>query len=148
MARPLVYVIPMSTHSSRRGFLTGFLRPLRDAAQDASAKPRNENVDTQARSDQAPQAAVPGLMTDFMAVVQGRHCLATTAFCRTCLERCPVPDAMKLDHGVPMVVPAACTGCRICHDVCPAPTKAILLVKRPAGMPRPALPALGQQDPD
>jgi len=79
-------------------------------------------------------------MTDFMAVVQGRHCLATTAFCRTCLERCPIPDAMKLDHGVPMVVPAACTGCRICHDVCPAPTKAILMVKRPAGMPRPLLP--------
>lgn len=65
-----------------------------------------------------------------VAVVQGRHCLALTSFCAACLERCPVPGAMESAGGMPMVVPDACTGCGICHQVCPAPVNAILMLPR------------------
>lgn len=68
---------------------------------------------------------------DLIAVVQGRHCLALTSFCSVCVERCPVPGAMHVAKGMPMVVPDACTGCGVCHDVCPAPVNAVLMLPRP-----------------
>jgi Pyruvate/2-oxoacid:ferredoxin oxidoreductase delta subunit len=37
---------------------------------------------------------------------------------------------MKVEKGIPMVVPEICTGCGICHDVCPAPTNAVLVLPR------------------
>jgi len=65
------------------------------------------------------------------AVIAGRHCLAyQRSFCSTCFERCPEPDAIVMRDGAPVVQPAACTGCRICHDVCPAPVNAIRLIPR------------------
>lgn len=39
-----------------------------------------------------------------------------------------------MEHGLPRVVADACTGCRVCHEVCPAPENAIRLVPRPSGM--------------
>lgn len=65
-----------------------------------------------------------------VAIIQGRHCLALTSFCATCVERCPVPGAMRVCNGMPMVVPDACTGCGICSQVCPAPTNAVLMLPR------------------
>ena len=65
-----------------------------------------------------------------VAVIQGRFCLAYTSFCTVCVERCPVPNAMKVEKGIPMVVADACTGCGVCHDVCPAPTNAVLVLPR------------------
>jgi Na+-translocating ferredoxin:NAD+ oxidoreductase RNF subunit RnfB len=65
-----------------------------------------------------------------VAVIQGRFCLAYTSFCTVCAERCPVPGAMKVEQGIPMVVPDTCTGCGVCHDVCPAPTNAVLVIPR------------------
>lgn len=63
-----------------------------------------------------------------VAIIQGRHCLAyQRSFCSVCSERCPVEGAIKVENGIPQVVAAACTGCNICHEVCPAPTNAILM---------------------
>lgn len=63
-----------------------------------------------------------------VAVIQGRHCLALTSFCAACVERCPVAGALRMSNGMPMVVVDVCTGCGSCHDVCPAPTNAVLLL--------------------
>jgi Na+-translocating ferredoxin:NAD+ oxidoreductase RNF subunit RnfB len=73
---------------------------------------------------------VEALPVEAVAVIQGRRCLALTWFCAVCVERCPVPGAMQVAHGMPSVVPEACTGCGICQQVCPAPTNAVLLLPR------------------
>ena len=65
-----------------------------------------------------------------VAVIQGRHCVALTSFCAACVERCPVAGAMKVTNGLPSVVADLCTGCGVCHDVCPAPTNAVLMIPR------------------
>jgi MinD superfamily P-loop ATPase len=79
-----------------------------------------------------PRAAVqPEEAEELLAVVQGRHCLALSSFCSVCVERCPIPGALHVFKGLPMVVPDACNGCGICHQVCPAPTNAILMRPRP-----------------
>jgi len=68
------------------------------------------------------------------AVIQGRHCLAyRDLMCSTCYEQCPEKGAIVTERGIPRVVTDLCTGCRKCHDVCPAPINAILLIpdKRP-----------------
>jgi Pyruvate/2-oxoacid:ferredoxin oxidoreductase delta subunit len=67
-----------------------------------------------------------------VAVIQGRHCLAYRSLsCSSCVERCPQPGAIAVDHGIPRVVAGQCTGCAICHDVCPAPTNAVLMIGSP-----------------
>lgn len=75
-----------------------------------------------------PPAPVPA--QERVAIIQGRHCLALTSFCAACVERCPVPGAMQMSQGMPSVVLDACTGCGICHHVCPAPTNAVLMIPR------------------
>ncbi len=66
-----------------------------------------------------------------VAVISGRNCLAyQRSFCSSCVERCPVEGAISSQQGLPRINADACTGCRICLDVCPAPTKAILMIKR------------------
>jgi len=52
-------------------------------------------------------------------------------FCGTCVERCPVPGAMRLGGGRPVVDKALCDGCGVCQQVCPAPRLAIDLVTAP-----------------
>ncbi len=68
-----------------------------------------------------------------VALVSGRHCLALTSRCSVCIEQCPIPGAMQWDAGLPMVNPDICNGCRICQQVCPAPTNAIRMLPRPPG---------------
>lgn len=82
----------------------------------------------------APRAASTA---DRVAIIQGRHCLALTSFCAACVERCPVEGAMQVRNGMPMVVADLCTGCGICHRVCPAPTNAVLLMPRRRLQPNP-----------
>ncbi len=94
---------------SRRDFFSRFLPKspaTASAATDAPARPQ-------------------------VAVIQGRFCLAyQNNFCTVCSEHCPEPDAIITERGIPRVVADACTGCRICHDVCPAPTNAILMINK------------------
>lgn len=66
-----------------------------------------------------------------VAIIQGRHCLAyQKSFCSVCSERCPEPEAIITQRGIPHINADKCTGCRICYDVCPAPTNAILMTKK------------------
>lgn len=108
----------MSSNLSRRGWFSIFGRSLRRTAEATQAVRK-------------PGASAPFTQPqDRVAVIQGRFCLAYTSFCSVCAERCPVPGAMKVEKGIPMVVPDACTGCGVCHDVCPAPTNAVLVLPR------------------
>jgi len=114
----------MSADLSRRSFFAAFRRPFAGVRRDSAPHLRQrEEVVSPAR----------------VAVVQGRFCLALTSFCRVCVERCPVPGAMKPERGMPLVVPDVCTGCGICQEVCPAPRNAILLL--PRRQPSPLKPA-------
>lgn len=39
--------------------------------------------------------------------------------CQVCYDQCPFPEeAIRLEQGRPMIVPAGCTGCGICAQVC------------------------------
>jgi ferredoxin len=105
--------------TSRRAFLSSFLTPWR---QPASGVASTAAVDT----PQTPADATP-----LVAVVQGRFCLAyQRSFCSTCVERCPVAGAITLEQGLPRINPTLCNGCRLCHEVCPAPRNAILLLPK------------------
>ena len=108
---------------SRRGLFSFLGRSLRQTAETGKS-----SADSGVRTLASGQPA--GAPKDRVAVIQGRFCLAYTSFCTVCAERCPVPGAMKVEKGVPMVVPEACTGCGVCHGVCPAPTNAVLVIPR------------------
>lgn len=56
-------------------------------------------------------------------------CLAHQGtFCSTCMDRCPVPGAIVMQSGRPVVNESLCVGCGVCLYVCPAPQNAILLM--------------------
>ena len=115
----------MSSVLSRRGLFSILGRPLRTAAEAGKG------------SSPAPAAGAQAQV----AVIQGRFCLAYTSFCSVCVERCPILGAMKVDKGIPMIVADACTGCGICHEVCPAPTNAVLVLPRRRNPRFPSPPA-------
>lgn len=82
-------------------------------------------------SPQARPAAHKAPPAPSVAVIQGRYCLAYDRnFCSTCSERCPVEGAITVTNGIPRVNPGACTGCGVCHDLCPAPTNAVLMLPK------------------
>lgn len=65
------------------------------------------------------------------AQIQVHDCIAhQDGFCSTCIERCPVPGAIKVRDGKPTIRAAACTGCGVCHHVCPAPVNAVRIFPR------------------
>lgn len=101
----------MSARISRRDWLSRFL-PSPKAVKEGTGK-------AAAKED-----------VDLVAIIQGRHCLAGTSFCKVCYEKCPEPGAIEMTDGIPMIMPDKCTGCGICHDVCPAPTNAVLMFTR------------------
>lgn len=77
----------------------------------------------------------PGVLTHDVPKVMGIariepfHCIAYHgSICTDCFDGCPVPDAIKMDEGRPTVVDEICTGCGVCHNVCPAPSNAILIM--------------------
>jgi MauM/NapG family ferredoxin protein len=51
--------------------------------------------------------------------------------CSVCAERCPVPGAITLHEGMPVIEAPLCTGCGICQNVCPAPHNAVVLLPNP-----------------
>lgn len=107
---------------SRRGLFSLFARPLKVSGETASSL-----VETSLRSK---QDSPPPLPLNQVAVIQGRHCIALTTYCSLCVERCPEPGAIDSRELLPMIVPDLCTGCGICHQVCPAPTNAVLILPR------------------
>lgn len=100
---------------SRRGLFSALVRPFKRHLDSAPSVPD---------PDAKP---VPK-----KAVIQGRLCLAYQGgMCFTCSERCPEPGAITTDQGIPTVHADLCSGCGICHDLCPAPRNAILMVDLP-----------------
>lgn len=99
---------------SRRDFFSNFLKHVReDAEQGTELKPAAGSGGDELR----------------VAVIQGRYCLAyQNSFCSVCSERCPEPGAIITERGIPRIEADACTGCGICHDLCPAPKNAILML--------------------
>ena len=80
-------------------------------------------------------ACGPGVLTLARGVKMGTAKIAPSAciayrgvLCTSCVDRCPVPGAMELVHGRPRIFADVCTGCGVCHEVCPAPRNAVLLV--------------------
>lgn len=64
-----------------------------------------------------------------IARIKTSDCLAYQgSFCSVCAERCPVPEAIVVEVGRPRIQPQLCTGCGICHHVCPSPWNAILVM--------------------
>lgn len=125
----------MASEFSRRGLFSFLARPLKatgDAAKDMAAHLANSSASA---SDNPPQR--------FVAIIQGRHCTAPENYCSLCVERCPEPGAMTSHDIIPMVVAEVCTGCGICHQVCPAPDNAVLMLPRPEPPPDepPSLPS-------
>ncbi len=86
------------------------------------------------------KACEPGVLSSAEPLKMGTasirvpNCLAhqgTT--CTVCFERCPVPGALELDRGRPVIHDEACTGCGVCQHVCPAPYNAVLILPRERG---------------
>ena len=99
---------------SRREMFSRFFRPLERGAAAGAQRPP-EPVSSDAKQQ--------------VAVIQGRYCLAyQKSFCTTCYERCPVSGAIEIRQAMPSVVTDLCTGCGICHEVCPAPRNAVLML--------------------
>jgi len=68
------------------------------------------------------------------------ECLAhRNVMCSTCVERCPVQDAIGLRIAWPVVNIDVCTGCGTCASVCPAPGRA-MVVTPIKNRPTPAAP--------
>lgn len=112
----------MSAAVSRRGFFSAFAKTFQKKA--VATRP----VEPAAGGEAVAARSV---------IIQGRFCIALTSFCAACVERCPVPGAMSRDRGLPMVNADVCTGCGICHDVCPAPRNAVLMLPRRTPIPPP-----------
>ena len=113
----------MSAGFSRRRIFSLFGRTFRATVESAQ-------TNTQTISDQTGPPVIVTEASARVAVIQGRFCLAYTSICTVCSERCPVAGAMKVENGIPSVVSDICTGCGVCHDVCPAPTNAVLVIPR------------------
>jgi len=115
---------------SRRGLFRALMRPL-SRHLDSDESESSENLQKSDSSSEPNTNQSPGEPVPMEAVIQGRFCLAYQGgICFTCSERCPVPGAITTKLGIPTVHPDICTGCSICHDLCPAPRNAILMVKK------------------
>jgi Na+-translocating ferredoxin:NAD+ oxidoreductase RNF subunit RnfB len=123
----------MSSALNRRGLFALLGRPFRmDRIADGAPASSLAYDLRMTKADEDAGAPIEGsrVSAEVVAVIQGRRCLALTSFCAACVERCPVPGAMHVTNGMPSVVPDVCTGCGICHEVCPAPTNAVLMLPR------------------
>jgi len=110
---------------SRRDLFRSLFRRSKEALDESS--PAETPAPFHAPADDTPQ----------LALILDRFCLAWQgSFCSVCVERCPEPGAILTEMGKPRVNPDLCNGCRICHDVCPAPKNAVFLVAR---KPRPGM---------
>jgi MauM/NapG family ferredoxin protein len=89
------------------------------------------------------RACEPGVLLEnlprriAMANLLTYNCIAWQGgFCSVCSEHCPQPGALTMEGGRPVIHEDICTGCGVCHHVCPAPTNAIAIMplqSRPSG---------------
>lgn len=113
----------MSSGFSRRGLFSFLARPLKATGEAAKDMASTLSGSGNSNPETTPQR--------FVAIIQGRHCTAPDNYCSLCVERCPEPGAMDTSDIIPMVMAEVCTGCGICHQVCPAPDNAVLMLPRP-----------------
>jgi len=124
---------------SRRGLFEAIFKPLKRIANSAG-----ETIGdiTHSQPESTPESPAENEQhtepshshsDQKVAIIQGRFCLAyQRSFCTTCSEHCPEEGAIIIENAIPTVVADACTGCGICHDVCPAPRNAILIIDKNA----------------
>lgn len=116
------------------------LDPLNHPCQMCEDTPCITACNTMDR-DPAPSAVLlPGRgFAMGKASIKTSDCLAYQGgFCTTCSERCPVEAAIVVTLGKPRIVADKCTGCGICHHVCPAPWNAIIVMPELQRKPRPS----------
>lgn len=93
------------------------------------------DFETQDLESQDPQTLPPDETPRYkigVALLQQYNCLAYNhSFCTVCAERCPEEGAIELNQGKPHIIAQNCTGCGICHSVCPAPMNAIMIMPNP-----------------
>jgi len=71
---------------------------------------------------------------DIVAVIQAKYCLAYEEIpCTDCYDHCPEANCIVIEEGFPRIHVDACTGCRVCQNVCPSSAEAILMVQRFSG---------------
>jgi ferredoxin-type protein NapG len=89
-------------------------------------------------------ACEPGVLSRHLplamatATITPQTCLAhqgTT--CTVCVEQCPVDGAIEMRDHRPHIIEDKCTGCGVCHYVCPAPANAVIVMPLPERPPRP-----------
>lgn len=111
---------------SRRRLFGAFFKPLKSGGEKA-----RRVLQGTTSGNIPPATGTPNQV----AIIQGKYCLAYHgSYCSTCYERCPVPGAIEFDDAIPRVVLETCTGCGVCHEVCPAPENAILVAERRPGL--------------
>lgn len=109
------------TAISRRDLFRSFLGRSREKTDATPSANEVASTDLTKGADAEPP----------LALILDRFCLAHQgSFCSVCVERCPVPGAITTGLGKPRIQPEVCTGCRICHEICPAPKNAVFLVSR------------------
>lgn len=60
------------------------------------------------------------------AFIEPMKCLAHSgSLCSSCAESCPVPGAIVVEDAKPRIIAPSCTGCGVCHQVCPSPSNAV-----------------------
>lgn len=92
----------------------------------------SETAPSDAQPPEGPQLEETPPYKIGVALLQQYNCLAyNQSFCTVCAERCPHEGAIELDQGKPRIIAQNCTGCGICHSVCPAPMNAIMVMPNP-----------------
>ena len=107
---------------SRRAFLFGLSELTPREAEVSLPPPRR------AAAVPRDDAAVARLLPTACLAFRGTPCTS-------CVERCPVPGALRLVGERPTIDRDRCDGCGECIDVCPAPVPAIVRDPRPAQRP-------------
>jgi ferredoxin-type protein NapG len=96
-------------------------------------------------------ACEPGVLSIHVPVKMARAliteplCLAHMGTsCTVCFEQCPVEGAITMTAGKPRIDDDRCTGCGVCHYVCPAPENAVIVMPL-ADRPRTPAPGPGPE---
>jgi Pyruvate/2-oxoacid:ferredoxin oxidoreductase delta subunit len=114
---------------SRRELFSNLLAPFTRRERDGFESKSSPASSLFAQTDHGRTLRPPN-SAPLQAIIQGRFCLAYQSFCSTCSERCPVPNAIIVENGIPRVNASACNGCGVCQEICPAPRNAVLMLPK------------------